>query len=71
MMCCENGNSEMAKLLLDSEANPDLRQSVEYHKHKSLHNWRAGASQPSGANGAIFPLLIFIYLYNGCCVRRL
>ena len=33
MMCCENGNSEMAKLLLDSEANPDLQQSVEYHKH--------------------------------------
>ena len=33
MMCCENGNSEMAKLLLDSEATPDLQQSVEYHKH--------------------------------------
>ena len=33
MMCCENGNSEMARFLLDSEANPDLQQSVEYHKH--------------------------------------
>ena len=33
MMCCENGNSEMAKFLLGSEANPDLQQSVEYHKH--------------------------------------
>ena len=33
MMCCENGNSEMAKFLLGSAANPDLQQSVEYHKH--------------------------------------
>ena len=28
MMCCEEGKSEMAKLLLDSQANPDLQQSV-------------------------------------------
>ena len=25
--------------------------------------WRAGASQPSGANGAIFPLYIYIFIY--------
>ena len=31
MMCCEQGDSEMAKLLLDSQANPNLQQSVEYH----------------------------------------
>ena len=30
MMCCEEGNSEMAKVLLDSQANPDLQQSVEF-----------------------------------------
>ena len=28
MLCCEAGNSEMAKLLLNSHANPDLQQSV-------------------------------------------
>ena len=28
MLCCEEGNLEMAKLLLDSHANPDLQQSV-------------------------------------------
>ena len=38
MMCCDNGNSEMVNFLLDSEANPDLQQSVEYHKHKPLRN---------------------------------
>ncbi|CAI8034155.1 Putative ankyrin repeat protein L93, partial [Geodia barretti] len=27
MMCCDDGNSEMAKLLLDYQANPDLQQS--------------------------------------------
>ncbi|CAI8045386.1 Ankyrin repeat and MYND domain-containing protein 2 [Geodia barretti] len=27
MMCCEQGKSEMAKLLLDSQANPNLQQS--------------------------------------------
>ena len=27
------------------------------------YNWRAGASQPSGANGAIFPLYIILYIY--------
>ncbi|CAI8034646.1 Putative ankyrin repeat protein RBE_0220 [Geodia barretti] len=27
MMCCEQGDSEMAKLLLDSQANPNLQQS--------------------------------------------
>ena len=36
MMCCEEGNSEMAKLLLDSEANPNLQQSVEGHTHIHL-----------------------------------
>ena len=29
MMCCEEGNSEMAKLLLQSQATPNLQQSVE------------------------------------------
>ena len=28
MLCCEEGNLEMTKLLLDSHANPDLQQSV-------------------------------------------
>ena len=28
MLCCEEGKSETAKLLLDSKANPDLQQSV-------------------------------------------
>ena len=28
MLCCEAGNSEMAELLLNSHANPDLQQSV-------------------------------------------
>ena len=28
MLCCEEGNLEMAKLLLVSHANPDLQQSV-------------------------------------------
>ena len=28
MMCCVEGNSEMARLLLDSHSNPDLQQSV-------------------------------------------
>ena len=28
MMCCEEGNSEMAELLLNSLANPNLQQSV-------------------------------------------
>ena len=28
MLCCEEGNSEMAELLLNSQADPDLQQSV-------------------------------------------
>ena len=32
MMCCDDGNSEMAKLLLDYQANPDLQQSVKFLK---------------------------------------
>ena len=32
MLCCEEGNSEMAELLLTSHANPNLQQSVyEYY----------------------------------------
>ena len=28
MLCCEEGNSEMAELLLDAQADPDLQQPV-------------------------------------------
>ncbi|CAI8014406.1 Poly [ADP-ribose] polymerase tankyrase-2 [Geodia barretti] len=28
MMCCDDGNSEMTKLLLNYQANPDLQQSL-------------------------------------------
>ena len=28
MLCCEEGNSEMAELLLNSQADPNLQQSV-------------------------------------------
>ena len=28
MLCCEEGNLEMTKLLLNSHANPDLQPSV-------------------------------------------
>ena len=28
MLCCEEGNSEMAELLLNSQADPNLKQSV-------------------------------------------
>ena len=28
MLCCEEGNSEMAELLLDAQAGPDLQQPV-------------------------------------------
>ena len=31
MLCCEEGNSEMADLLLNSPANPNLQQSVSIH----------------------------------------
>ena len=31
MLCCEAGNSEMADLLLNSPANPNLQQSVRIH----------------------------------------
>ena len=31
MLCCEEGNSEMADLLLNSPANPNLQQSVCIH----------------------------------------
>ena len=31
MLCCEAGNSEMADLLLNSPANPNLQQSVCIH----------------------------------------
>ena len=44
MMCCEEGKSEMAKLLLDSQANPDLQQSVSitpaylcHHRQRKWH----------------------------------
>ena len=33
------------------------------HVPISVYNWRAGASQPSGANGAIFPLYLYIYIF--------
>ena len=30
MLCCEEGNSEMANLLLEAQADTDLQQSVEF-----------------------------------------
>ena len=36
MMCCEDGNLEMAKLLLNFQANPDLQQSVKFCNMKLI-----------------------------------
>ena len=38
MLCCEAGNSEMADLLLNSPANPNLQQSVCIHYHELYHD---------------------------------
>ncbi|CAI8034649.1 hypothetical protein GBAR_LOCUS19484 [Geodia barretti] len=54
MMCCEQGDSEMAKLLLDSQANPNLQQS-EYRIHSSdvcLQGRSSGHSEGPHEHGA-------------------
>ena len=38
MLCCEEGNSEMAELLLDAQANPDLQQPVFLNVILSIAN---------------------------------
>ena len=37
MLCCESGNCEMAELLLKSQADPDLQQSVSHTHRQALH----------------------------------
>ena len=39
-----------------------VESQLSYHNIE-LDYWRAGASQPSGVNGAIFPLYIYLYVY--------
>ena len=37
MLCCESGNCEMAELLLKSQADPDLQQSVSHPQTSPSH----------------------------------
>ena len=53
-------------MFLEGRAGSRCAQGMDRRVYTSVlcaYYWRAGASQPSGANGAIFPLLILIYLY--------